>query len=89
MRASIVWRVCGGLGAGSLGSRAPRGRTDTLLVINTNGLGDFIRYARFLPEVRRHVDRLIVQAPLNTLAMAALLKDRVRSGTLEAHHPLG
>lgn len=47
------------------------GRTDTLLVINTNGLGDFIQYARFLPEVRRHVGRLIVQAPLNTLRLFA------------------
>jgi len=60
-----------------------------LLVINTNGLGDFIQYACFLTEVRRHVDRLIVQTPLNTLAMAALPKDRMRSGALEAHHPLG
>lgn len=46
-------------------------RTDTLLVINTNGLGDFIQYARFLPAVRRRVGRLIVQAPLNTVPLFA------------------
>lgn len=45
------------------------GYTEMLLVVNSNGLGDFIQYARFLPEVRKRVGRLIVQVPLNTVAL--------------------
>ncbi|SMH41353.1 hypothetical protein SAMN02982994_1716 [Azospirillum lipoferum] len=45
------------------------GRTDILLIINSNGLGDFIQYSRFLPAVRERVGRLIVQVPLNTTAL--------------------